>query len=463
MFFHTKSESGRSMIEMLGILALVAILSVVAVAGFQVMVNKNKANTVISEAKLAFIEAHAKQNVALNTWERVSFTPSYQLVMETSRDLRNGDYVRVHEVAKAVCQQMLPMQVKGQLAFYTDTYQRFTVCNEANVMIVAWNGLGVPVECNTAADCGSGFQGICTSSGRCRTCVQDVEVYNPDTETCDCNPDRNVAKTCTGTDGAVWCCSVADFCGSTEGDCVSQCDSTQGQRVCGTTDNPVCCGSSEICDNNGGCTTRACSAKYLQQTAAGPQDPINCQMSYDAPGSGYNGLCSLELDANGEVVTVGTGCPAGSGYCYAAYKDADRTQDIPSDFAATTGPTVLVYGTCSLLSEHNMSAGYSVGLDGCGTGKYCYVAYSNSTRTTDIPSDHEGPMYGTCSSLSEHDMSAGYRFDEDSPTCPSGYYCAFQYPTDQNCSGSIQSDATGPIYGVCTELPDTASSMCPYP
>ncbi len=50
-------ESGRSMVETLGVLAIMAVLSVAMIAGFHIAVDKSKANTIVQDSRMAFMSA----------------------------------------------------------------------------------------------------------------------------------------------------------------------------------------------------------------------------------------------------------------------------------------------------------------------------------------------------------------------------------------------------------------------
>ena len=46
-----KNESGRSMVEMLGVLAIMGMLSIGGIAGYRWAVDKNEANTILNEVR----------------------------------------------------------------------------------------------------------------------------------------------------------------------------------------------------------------------------------------------------------------------------------------------------------------------------------------------------------------------------------------------------------------------------
>ena len=55
-----KNEDGRSMVEMLGTLAIIGVLSIGAIAGYSYGMNKYKANTIIQDIMLRATDAIAQ-------------------------------------------------------------------------------------------------------------------------------------------------------------------------------------------------------------------------------------------------------------------------------------------------------------------------------------------------------------------------------------------------------------------
>ena len=57
-----RSEKGRSMVEMLGVLAIIGVLSVGGIYGYSVAMRKHKANEIIQVASMLSITAETKNN-----------------------------------------------------------------------------------------------------------------------------------------------------------------------------------------------------------------------------------------------------------------------------------------------------------------------------------------------------------------------------------------------------------------
>ncbi|MBR6412775.1 MAG: hypothetical protein IKS41_06435 [Alphaproteobacteria bacterium] len=63
-FFHRRSgESGRSMVEMLGVLAVIGVLTVGGLAGYNYAITKHRVNTILNELSLRFTVAEQQMTV----------------------------------------------------------------------------------------------------------------------------------------------------------------------------------------------------------------------------------------------------------------------------------------------------------------------------------------------------------------------------------------------------------------
>ena len=73
-----KNESGRSMVEMLGVLAIIGVLSVGGIAGYRMAMEKHKLNTFMNNAAIIVAEAKAYllQNPKIIE-EFIEFSPYY--------------------------------------------------------------------------------------------------------------------------------------------------------------------------------------------------------------------------------------------------------------------------------------------------------------------------------------------------------------------------------------------------
>ena len=72
-----KNESGRSMVEMLGVLAIIGVLSIGGIAGYTMAMNRYRANEIVdTAAKLSVIAMTANGGVGQKTeWSTTSHGP----------------------------------------------------------------------------------------------------------------------------------------------------------------------------------------------------------------------------------------------------------------------------------------------------------------------------------------------------------------------------------------------------
>ncbi len=105
-----KNQSGRSMVEMLGVLAIIGVLSVAAIAGYRYAMNKKTANDIMHEVLIEAIyvapqlENHGDlklQNETLTT----GHTVQTGYVRENLKDTYNF-FITVEGVSSAVCREI---------------------------------------------------------------------------------------------------------------------------------------------------------------------------------------------------------------------------------------------------------------------------------------------------------------------------------------------------------------------
>ena len=118
-----QKQSGRSMIEMLGILVIVGVLSVAALFGFTYAMNKYRANETIHDVMLRatnvpmideFYKDRPNNPVYYFEFPDLGDYSSMGYLMLTSRDDAYGYVYRVDsEVPKKVCSLILKMEPHG--------------------------------------------------------------------------------------------------------------------------------------------------------------------------------------------------------------------------------------------------------------------------------------------------------------------------------------------------------------
>ena len=90
------------MLEILGVLAVVGVLTMAGISGYQYALQKQRANTVVHEAHLARVDALGIDGEHRN-WEVVRFHPKSGYVMLSSKDEDGDIFVRIEQVEQQIC------------------------------------------------------------------------------------------------------------------------------------------------------------------------------------------------------------------------------------------------------------------------------------------------------------------------------------------------------------------------
>ena len=182
-----KKESGRSMVEMLGVLAIVGVLSVVGVIGLSSALDSAKANKLIQALSRRATVLAADKSFGTGFTDNASFGQDSDYTI-TCTDVPNSPlfFCTVSTVPQNVCQKILKMNWELPLRMSPQT------CNQTNDMVYVF-GEGEAQEkttaCTTDAECTP--QATCTEG----VCVEpplkscDTNVENPCGDECQiCNP-----------------------------------------------------------------------------------------------------------------------------------------------------------------------------------------------------------------------------------------------------------------------------------
>ena len=114
----TKNQSGRSMVEMLGVLAIIGVLSVTAIAGYRYAMNRHAANEWLNNwflFKTGF-EAHIYTNgnkvVEGDSFEMAGFKVTTEGHYEDNTYYENFEtpVIKNREVCKMIAEQVEPFQ-----------------------------------------------------------------------------------------------------------------------------------------------------------------------------------------------------------------------------------------------------------------------------------------------------------------------------------------------------------------
>lgn len=134
-----KQESGRSMVEMIGVLAIIGVLSIGGIAGYQSAMTQGKANIVLGDIHFMYVQSLTlKQNQTSWTADDFNTTTLYPMNIQkgTTQCLSNGATcgreVSMTDVPADVCKRLKQMVPQ----FSSD-------CNtDNNEMTIGFDGQG---------------------------------------------------------------------------------------------------------------------------------------------------------------------------------------------------------------------------------------------------------------------------------------------------------------------------------
>ena len=300
------AQTGRSMLEMLGVLAIIGVLSVGAVMGFRQAMNRHKANVILNDVSLAFEELATHETTgAVSRYQVTAFTPESGHTLYAKRDANGNDSVEVTGVVQGVCEILIQYDKTELYTQISDTAgAKLTACADNQTMVF---GLGIddsdptpgpgpeptdPCEGKTCSGHGTCSDGVCTCS----------DGYT--------DPDCGTAPECNSTIA----CASPKVC-STDYHC--ECPSIGTPGVCQTTETqngcPAIVNVTGKCGTNGICTNGACSecSSPMVANADGtacecPAKGANCKTQNDL--TCECDLCEdgFEKNAAGECVKAET-------------------------------------------------------------------------------------------------------------------------------------------------------------
>ncbi len=186
MNYHLTKQNGRSMIEMLGVLAIIGVLSIGGLAGYRMAMNKHRANTILSDTGLRalvisdrFEQFTPNETITLDEFiPPSSYTVSQKVVSADTFEITvSGD-----AVSSSVCENMLkldpttPLEIKVNGTSYAGNTEICDTDSPAVTFVYAWDlgssatgGSGTDPDpglkaCSDGASCTSG---LCDCKGTC--------------------------------------------------------------------------------------------------------------------------------------------------------------------------------------------------------------------------------------------------------------------------------------------------------
>ena len=139
-----KINSGRSMIEMLGVLAIIGVLSIGGLAGFKYASDKIKANRILSDASLAYASLVTQENTSSELTPLNMKTDS-GLTFYSYRNETGEDFIQTSGITKDVCEKILSQDGSNNLKVYTSAGAAFTTCADDNTMMFGFSGTPIRI------------------------------------------------------------------------------------------------------------------------------------------------------------------------------------------------------------------------------------------------------------------------------------------------------------------------------
>ena len=177
--YTTALQSGRSMVEMLGVLAVIGVLSIGGIAGYSYGMDKYRANTIINDVNLRAIDLIAQVNrggdLSLSEWPTKS-TVGYDIGLEMESGEATGG-IFVKGVKQPVCEMLSEAliqtaTVKIGTVEYTDATN--IVCGEENDMVFYYDDI---LDTNEKT-CQDKENGVCFDKPEPMTCSTDADCPN---------------------------------------------------------------------------------------------------------------------------------------------------------------------------------------------------------------------------------------------------------------------------------------------
>ncbi len=188
------AESGRTLVETLGTLAIMGILSVVGLAAYNSAMDRHKANTLIQEAQRRAVIVAGQigfqgREPSLTEFEPYNKTSAGEFKGVTTEGLYKQFGIKVSKVSKSVCENILRTIGEStpirRLSLETTPTSPLTTCNDTNAFLFIYNNdmQGKSSDTEYATDDSS--------------CKSVCGVFNPETHTCDESDCEIPTNTCT--------------------------------------------------------------------------------------------------------------------------------------------------------------------------------------------------------------------------------------------------------------------------
>lgn len=112
-----KQQKGRSMLELLGVLAILGILAIAVMVGFRYAADKSTANLILNDALMANVEIQSRWNLKTTDWIKFEEKVQSGKPIFMMRDIDGDYFVKVLNISKGPCKRLLDMETENVLKF----------------------------------------------------------------------------------------------------------------------------------------------------------------------------------------------------------------------------------------------------------------------------------------------------------------------------------------------------------
>ena len=494
-----KKQTGRSMIEMLAVLAIVGVLSIAALVGFTFAMNKHRANETIYDVMLR------AANVPMIDEEYANKPIGYEFLfpglgqnsgrqgvyypMLTIKDGGSSYYVEVTNVTYKVCKLILQMNPTDidQILVKDNVYNGDSnICGNENglAMKFCFGNDGIICTYQNNEDPSSSVSSG-TSSGENDPSILCDEGYTYVEGECVICTDGSACNCTSGTWNTVSGSCCEDVIEPSESACYTYEFKPASQGVCPTYSYTYL---SSLCGTNGYCQNGTCTECSGDEIAT--ETGCKCFIENNDISSVKNEHCCTEFLGIWENETCvcpenyvfnpeNNQCTESDGKCWynhdnpvgkaSYYADCIISTTIPSDPGT-------YYADCSyenirpLDGEHLLMRAEKA----CPEGFYCGIYWLSEDCESKIKLlkddnylENQRALYGRCMPISQpmqtsgsSDINERYKCRrnftevldiEIENSCPSGFYCGVAW-TKEDCSDKTSLETKEILYGRCMPI-----------
>ena len=423
-----KYVCGRSMIEMLGVLAIIGVISAAGFVGFKTALNKHEANTVLNDAAFALATIHTRSSETGINEYRIDTGSKWEVSAFRSDEL--DDFAVVADVPKKVCQHVLPYKSKGTFGKFYDAnsgteevMQELMTCADTQTIVFAYsqNSENNPTPPAPEPDC-SGVR-------QTESCAIAADVK-----------DENgcvIKKKFSCTEGSTYCLDGEQCIECpTKDDIPSRACSIAAFSTCHQVNRDLGAACSNgLCDGAGNCVPQAtCTSSQLSCSAG--VDSWCCdkvKMANSACGKTKGECCANAMDylcctAPKTILMDQEMTP----HCCAPSNKLGRrlaSSYFLWDCCDVGGTQVLVNSTGTTAANNYCCPAGSIAYD--ATNEKCISECPANASTTVVSGNQIGNSVCYCND--------GYEWDEDSGTCKAKGRCG---TTGTTCDATCDTSCT---------------------